>query len=190
MKVAVMRDIDRLEATSRPKPLPMQDQVAIDIRSVGICGPDAAYLHYGRIGPWKVEGAHRPRARDIRRDPRRGGWDRRLGRGTTRGGRARCPLPHVCRMSSWGLSPLFRSSLSSDPSHDGCLAERIVIDAACANPIPDSMSFDQAALVEPASVGLWASRRAGLKPGESVLVVGAGRVGILAALTAKALAAW
>jgi len=75
------------------------------------------------------------------------------------------------------------------PPHDGCLADQIVIDAACAYPIPDSMTFDQAALVEPASVGLWAARRAGLTPGESVLVVGAGPVGILAALTARALGA-
>ncbi len=57
------------------------------------------------------------------------------------------------------------------------------------SPIPDSMSYEEGALLEPLSVGIWACHRAGLEPGDDVLVSGAGPVGILAAQTARALGA-
>jgi L-iditol 2-dehydrogenase len=52
--------------------------------------------------------------------------------------------------------------------------------------IPEGMSFEEAALCEPLSVGIWACRRAGLQTGDRVLVSGAGPVGILAAQVARA----
>jgi len=51
------------------------------------------------------------------------------------------------------------------------------------------MSFEEAALCEPLSVGIWACHRAGLEPGDDVLVTGAGPVGILAAQVARAFGA-
>ena len=55
--------------------------------------------------------------------------------------------------------------------------------------IPDSMTYEEAALLEPLSVGIWGCHRAGLKPGDDVLVTGAGPVGLLAGAVAKALGA-
>jgi len=189
MKVALMKEIDRLEVVSRPEPVPGPGEVAIDIRSVGICGSDAAYLHYGRIGPWTVErpivlghetsGVISAVGNDVE--------DLAVGQRVAVEPGISCRRCTQCRRGDYHLCP--NLVFLATPPHDGCLAERIVIDAACANPIPDSMSYDEAALVEPASVGLWAAQRAGLLPGESVLVVGAGPVGLLAALTAKALGA-
>jgi L-iditol 2-dehydrogenase len=51
------------------------------------------------------------------------------------------------------------------------------------------MSYEEAAMLEPLSVGIWACHRAGLEPGDDVLVTGAGPVGLLAAQTARALGA-
>jgi L-iditol 2-dehydrogenase len=51
------------------------------------------------------------------------------------------------------------------------------------------MSYEEGALVEPLSVGLWGCQRAGLRPGDDVLVTGAGPVGLLAAESARALGA-
>ncbi len=189
MKVAIMQDLDRLELVNRPEPTAEPGQVVIEIRSVGICGSDAAYLHSGRIGPWKVEGP-------IVLGHETAGVIRALGAGVEGlavGQRVAvepgvpCGRCSQCRRGDYHLCPglVFLAT----PPYDGCLAECIAIDAACANPIPDSMTYDQAALVEPASVGLWAAQRADLKPGESVLVIGAGPVGILAGLIAKALGA-
>lgn len=55
--------------------------------------------------------------------------------------------------------------------------------------LPDSCSYDQAALAEPLSVLLHASRRASLAKGQSVLVFGVGAIGLLACTLAKSLGA-
>lgn len=55
--------------------------------------------------------------------------------------------------------------------------------------LPDNCTFDQAALAEPLSVLLHASRRAQLEPGQTVLVFGVGTIGLLACALAKAFGA-
>jgi L-iditol 2-dehydrogenase len=53
--------------------------------------------------------------------------------------------------------------------------------------LPDQMSDEEGALIEPLSVGLWACRKAKLRGGDHVLITGAGPVGILAMKVALAL---
>jgi L-iditol 2-dehydrogenase len=72
---------------------------------------------------------------------------------------------------------------------DGALVQRLAIDARTLFVMPDSMTFEEGAIVEPLSVGLWGCQRAGLRPGDDVLVTGAGPVGLLAAEAARALGA-
>ena len=52
--------------------------------------------------------------------------------------------------------------------------------------LPDHVSFDEGALLEPLSVGVHACQRAGVKLGSKVLVCGAGPIGLVCLLTAKA----
>lgn len=52
--------------------------------------------------------------------------------------------------------------------------------------MPDSCTFEQAALAEPLSVLIHAARRAQLEKGQDVLVYGAGAIGLLACALAKA----
>lgn len=51
------------------------------------------------------------------------------------------------------------------------------------------MSFEEGALLEPLSVGVHACRRAGVTVGQNVLVCGAGPIGLVSLLTAKAMGA-
>ena len=55
--------------------------------------------------------------------------------------------------------------------------------------LPDNCSFEQAALAEPLSVLIHASRRANLSSGQSVLVYGVGAIGLLACAVANSLGA-
>lgn len=55
--------------------------------------------------------------------------------------------------------------------------------------LPDHVSMEEGALLEPLSVGVHACRRGGLMAGDSVLVLGAGPIGLLTMLTAKAMGA-
>jgi len=65
----------------------------------------------------------------------------------------------------------------------------LLIDSRNLFPIPDEMSYEQGALLEPLSVGIWACHRASLNPGDQVLVTGAGPVGLVSAAAAWALGA-
>jgi 2-desacetyl-2-hydroxyethyl bacteriochlorophyllide A dehydrogenase len=62
---------------------------------------------------------------------------------------------------------------------DGAFAEQVAVPAVNAYRLPDSVSFEQGALVEPLSCAVHGVRRLGVEVGESVLVVGAGTMGLL-----------
>src|SRR5205814_7232389 len=53
-------------------------------------------------------------------------------------------------------------------------------------PLPDGVTYEQAALIEPTAVAAYGVERAGLAPGDRVLVTGAGPIGALAVLCAHA----
>jgi 2-desacetyl-2-hydroxyethyl bacteriochlorophyllide A dehydrogenase len=69
----------------------------------------------------------------------------------------------------------------------GAMASALVFPAAAAHLLPDHIDAADAALVEPLSVAYRGVSRAGVQPGEPLAVVGAGTIGMLAALTARAL---
>jgi len=79
----------------------------------------------------------------------------------------------------------FRSSAKSFPHFQGTLQERINHPAEWCYKLPKDVSLEVGALLEPLGVALHAVRRAGLEKGASVLVFGAGAVGLLCAAAAK-----
>ena len=68
----------------------------------------------------------------------------------------------------------------------GGMAEYTVINDYHANKLPDTVSDKQGALIEPAAVALYAVDRGGVTVGSSVLITGAGPIGVLAALACHA----
>jgi L-idonate 5-dehydrogenase len=73
----------------------------------------------------------------------------------------------------------FLGSAMRSPHVDGGFRDFLVCDAAQAFPIPDSLSFAEAALAEPAAVCLHALAQAGDLVGRAVLITGAGPIGLL-----------
>ena len=67
----------------------------------------------------------------------------------------------------------------------GGYAEYVRVAASEAVVLPESLPFDQGALVEPLAVGLHAVARAGITPADDVLVVGAGPVGLAVTMWAR-----
>ncbi|HEY3005347.1 MAG TPA: zinc-binding dehydrogenase, partial [Kribbellaceae bacterium] len=75
------------------------------------------------------------------------------------------------------------------PPIDGAFAELVTVHEQFAHPVPDDLSDDAAALLEPLSVAMWACRKGEVTAGSQVLITGAGPVGLMALQAARALGA-
>ena len=81
--------------------------------------------------------------------------------------------------------------VASKMCHSGDLRRYYVHAADFCFKLPDHMSLEEGALMEPLAVGVHACQRANVALGKSVLVCGAGPIGLVNLLTAKAMgAAW
>lgn len=100
-----------------------------------------------------------------------------------------CGICEYCKEGRYNICPemKFRSSAKAFPHAQGTLQERINHPAQFCHKLPDSLSLEMGALIEPLSVAIHANRRAQLKEkrGRKVLVFGAGAVGLLVAAVAK-----
>lgn len=98
-----------------------------------------------------------------------------------------CGQCGICRRGRYNLCKKmrFRSSAKSVPHFQGTLQERINHPAIWCHKLPDHISFDAAALLEPLSVAIHAVNRASPAPGSTALVLGAGTVGLLTAAMAR-----
>jgi L-iditol 2-dehydrogenase len=94
-----------------------------------------------------------------------------------------CGACFFCREGEENLC-LNPFSVIRDPQQ-GSFAEYVVVKAKQVYPIPDSLPLKEAALVEPAAIGLHAVDRAEIKPGQTVLVIGGGTIGLLTMQVAR-----
>ena len=95
-----------------------------------------------------------------------------------------CGRCRQCRSGRYNLCRDIR--FLATPPVDGALTSCLTIDENFAHTVPDTLSFEAAALLEPLSVGIWANHKAGTTIGSNVLITGAGPIGILSALVAQA----
>lgn len=93
-----------------------------------------------------------------------------------------CGTCDACRHGDYGycenISFTYRNG-------DGAMADYIAIDEPYVYPLPDYLTYDTGALIEPLSVATHAVRRGDIKLGETVLVIGAGAIGMLIAAICK-----
>ena len=94
------------------------------------------------------------------------------------------PKDHFGRKGWYQLSPDF--AVVGFSWQWGGMAQQAVVKDYNVFKVPDSVSDVQAALVEPAAVAVHAVDRAGISPGNSVLITGFGPIGALCAMAAKA----
>jgi len=186
---AVMTELGHIVVEERPDAPPGPLEAVVQVEAVGVCGSDTAYYTAGRIGDYVVDGP-------IVLGHEASGLVVAVGGHVTQvvvGDRVAiepgtpCRNCHECMAGRYHLCPdlVFLAT----PPYDGALVERLTIDSRNLHPMPDSMTYEQGALLEPLSVGIWGCLRAGLRPGDNVLVTGAGPVGLLAAAVARAFGA-
>jgi L-iditol 2-dehydrogenase len=183
--VSVLDGPGAVRVESRALPEPGPDQVLVRIAAVGVCGSDVHYYQHGRIGEFVVreplvlghEASGVVVGRGVAATRHEPGQRVALEPGVPCG---RCAQ---CRAGRYNLCP--EVTFFGTPPVDGAFARYVTINEHFAHPVPDTLTDEQAALIEPLSVGLWAARRAGIRPGDTVLVTGAGPIGLLALQTAR-----
>jgi L-iditol 2-dehydrogenase len=177
----------RVEERAMPEPGPRE--VLVEIAAVGVCGSDVHYYEHGRIGSFVVEEpmvlGHESAGRvaalgaDVSRHA--------VGDRVALEPGVPCGRCRECRAGRYNLCRDVR--FFATPPIDGAFANYVTIHEDFAFALPDSVSDEAGALMEPLSVGIWACRKAAVGPGDRVLVTGAGPIGLLAQQCALAFGA-
>ncbi|WP_339272189.1 NAD(P)-dependent alcohol dehydrogenase [Paenibacillus sp. FSL W8-0426] len=185
MKAAVMTEPGSIRIEEQPVPEPAPDEVLVKVMAVGVCGSDVHYFEHGRIGRFVVEkpiilghecaGIIAAVGADVTR--LKEGDRVAIEPGVTCG---RCP---ACKEGRYNLCPDVQ--FLATPPVDGAFVQYMTIREDMVFPIPDHLSFEEAAMNEPFSVGIHAARRSKLAPGTTLAIMGMGPVGLMAVAAAK-----
>jgi L-iditol 2-dehydrogenase len=160
--------------------------VLVEVRSVGVCGSDVHYYEHGRIGSFVVEeplvlghevsGVIADRGSRAVKHP--------VGQRVALEPGIPCGRCSECRHGRYNLCGDVR--FFATPPIDGAFARYVAIHEDYAFALPDELSDDAGALLEPLAVGIWACQKGGVGLGDRVLVTGAGPIGNLAMQVARA----
>lgn len=168
-------------------PEPSENQVRVRVDFVGICGSDLHYYFEGANGAFVVEEPLAPGhelSGRVDLDP-----SGSLASGTpvtvhpARFGRSEPGIEDAPHLWPGGS---YLGSASTHPHTQGGLSEYLVVERDMIRVIPENLSLTRAALAEPLAVSLHAMTRAGDLNGATVLISGAGPIGLLAIAAARA----
>jgi D-xylulose reductase len=178
-KVIALRDLEVDETLGA-------HDVRVRIHTVGICGSDVHYYQHGAIGPFVVRApmvlGHEAAGTVI--ETGAGVVALRVGDRVCMEPGIPDPDSRATRLGLYNLDPAVRF-WATPPVH-GCLRPTVVHPAAFTFKLPDSVSFAEGAMVEPLAVGMHAANKARLRPGDVAVVLGAGPIGLVTALSALA----
>lgn len=186
MRASVLLRQGVVEMQERPVPRPGPDEVLVQVRSVGVCGSDVHYYKEGRIGDYVVTEplvlGHEVSGVVVDVGP--GVPEERVGERVAVEPQKPCRRCRQCKAGRMNLCP--QMEFYATPPIDGTFCDYVLAPSDFAHRVPDEMSFHAAALLEPFSVGIWAGHKARLETGSSVFITGAGPIGALSALAARA----
>ncbi|KAI9493956.1 chaperonin 10-like protein [Zychaea mexicana] len=182
----VLREKHNIVLENRPIPELGLGDVLINVKATGICGSDIHYWLHGGIGDFQLKApmilGHE--SAGIVADVGPGVKHLKVGDRVALEPGVACRLCDQCKSGRYNLCP--EMSFAATPPIDGTLCNYYKHAADFCFKLPDHVSLEEGALIEPLSVGIHSARRANIKSGDRVIVFGAGPVGLLCAAAAKA----
>ncbi|SFH82214.1 L-iditol 2-dehydrogenase [Tindallia magadiensis] len=182
MKAAVMKTLGVIEYEERPIPTVKEDEVLVKLEYVGICGSDMHYYETGQIGPYKVEGpfvlGHEASGRVVEI----GKKVRHLSKGdkVALEPGITCGKCEFCKTGNYNLCA--DVEFFATPPYDGVFQEYVSHKADLCFKLPESISTLTGALIEPLAVGMHAVNLGKAEAGQTVVVTGAGAIGLVTML--------
>ena len=182
MKQAVMTEPGKIKIQDVPPPSPGPEEVLVHVRCIGVCGSDIHVYHgrhpftsYPVVQGHEFSGVVEAVGSDVS--------DLKIGEKITATPQTVCGQCRPCQRGDYHICDVLKVQGFQAP---GCAQDFFVTKAEKIVPLPDSFTFVQGALVEPAAVAVHAIKRAGDLGGINVAVLGAGPIGNFVGQVAQA----
>ena len=180
MKALLLSKLSHLELVDFPDLVPAEDEVLIRVRACGICGSD---IHgwdgsTGRRNPPLIMG-HEASGEIVSTGSGVSGW--KAGDRVTFDSTIYCGKCESCRRGAVNLCTDRRviGVAPAEYRQHGAFAELLAVPARVLYRLPDGLTYERAAMVEPVSIALHALSRVAIEPSQSAVVVGSGMIGML-----------
>ena len=174
-----------IEFNEVPVPDIKSGQVLVKIQKIGICGSDI-HVYHGKhpFTKYPVTQGHEVSGEVVAVASDVNGLS--IGQKVTIQPQVVCGKCYPCRHGKYNLCEELKVMGFQTT---GVASHYFAVDAKKVTPLPDDMSFDEGAMIEPLAVSVHAIRQAGDVSGMKIAVLGAGPIGILVAQAAKGMGA-
>ncbi|ROT41673.1 sorbitol dehydrogenase [Sodiomyces alkalinus F11] len=190
VQASVLHGVKDLRVEERPLPTPANGEVQVAVQATGLCGSDLHYFSHFRNGDILVR-------EPLTLGHESAGVVTAIGPDVSTlavGDRVAlevgqpCEACDLCLEGRYNICPSmkFRSSAKAFPHAQGTLQEKVNHPAKWCHKLPDNVSLELGAIVEALSVAMHAYDRAVLQGNATVLVLGAGAIGLLCSAVIRA----
>lgn len=187
MKTAVMLGIGKMGFEERDIPRVKENEVLVKLEYVGICGSDLHYYETGSIGAYVVEPpfvlGHEPGGIVVEAGKDVGNL--KIGDRVALEPGKTCGHCEFCRTGRYNLCR--DVEFFATPPVNGVFQEYVAHEADLCFKLPDNVSTMEGALIEPLAVGFHAAMQGDAKAGQTVVVMGAGCIGLVTMMALKAM---
>ena len=176
MKAAVCVDREKIEIRQVPIPTPRSGEVLVKVKATGLCGSDVdGFTGHHPMIRWPIILGHEASGLIAECGPSVTRW--KVGDPVAIEPFFTCKVCPACVRGQYNLCVDLKITGHQVP---GTMAEYVIAEERFVHRKPDSLSFDEAAIAEPASGSLHAVERCGLRLGDFVAIIGCGTIGSLA----------
>jgi L-iditol 2-dehydrogenase len=181
----VMTEPGKIEFREIAVPAPQVGEVLVKVMKIGVCGSDI-HVYHGKhpFTQYPVTQGHEVSGKVAALGEGVTGFS--VGQKVTIEPQVYCGRCYPCTHGKYNLCEELKVMGFQTV---GTASEYVAVDASKVTALPETMSFDEGAMIEPLAVTVHAVKRAGDVRGQKIAVLGAGPIGILLAQSAKALGA-
>jgi L-iditol 2-dehydrogenase len=183
MKAQVFRGVNQLSYEEIPIPAIAPDEILVQVRVVGLCQSDIKKIRYSLYEPPRIFGHE---TAGIITDVGKKVKNWQIGQRVAVMHHIPCMRCDYCLNDNFSMCDVYKNITTTagfTPSGGG-FAEYVrvpghIVENGGLIPIPDDVTFEEASFVEPTNCCLKAVKKAQVQPGDTVLVTGAGPIGLM-----------